>query len=50
MKVTGQVKTQTVKATIVRADGTIEYLGVISRYTIPWYKRLWYSFQSKDKK
>ena len=30
----------TIEATITRADGTVEHLGVIDSYRAPWWRRI----------
>ena len=36
-----------IEATVIRADGTIEELGVVSRYKRPWWRTLRFKFGRK---
>lgn len=37
---TRQIASATIEARIIRADGTVEELGVIDTYTRPWWRTL----------
>lgn len=34
------IASATIEATITRADGTVEHLGVLDSYTRPWWRTL----------
>lgn len=43
----GKIKKQEVRATIIKADGTVIPLGVIAEYHMPWYERVIHYIWSK---
>lgn len=42
IKAKGRAEQATIEAKIIRADGTVEELGVVSYWHRRWYKRLWW--------
>lgn len=47
MRVRGGIKEATIEATVNRADGRVENLGVISYWHRSWFVRLIYKIRSR---